>query len=103
MNHNHHAAHRKTITTMTHQELMKALKVLKTEPIEEFWTPKNIGVCMAQRIEANQLGCAMYLISEDDGLQDLYCYGIGSMYLQVGRVPNTTWYEESGYTYMLWN
>ena len=87
---------------MTHQELMEARKVLKAEPIEEYWKPKDIGICKAQRIEADQLGCKMYLISQENSLLDLYCYGIGSMYLQIGRVPNTLWFEESGYTYMLW-
>ena len=87
---------------MDKKEIIKALNILKKEPIEEYWKPKNIGVCTAQRIESHQVSCPMYLIGQHDGLQDMYCYGIGCIYLQVGRVPNTHWMNESGHTYMLW-
>ncbi len=87
---------------MTHDEIKAAVKLLKANPIGDYWKPKNIGEFTAQRIEANQLGCRMYLLGQENGLDDLYCYGTGCVYLQLSRVPNTHWLNESGYTYMVW-
>ena len=47
-----------------------------------------------------------YLLSDPHNMtapQDMYSDGNnGTIYLQIGRMPNTHWLDESGYTYMCW-
>lgn len=89
----------------TRDELMELVSTLSSNPIEEMWKPCDLGWCTVQRIESNQVGGRMYRlsVSDVDGSMDLYCEGgNGEVYLQIGRMPNTHWLDEGGYTYMCW-
>ena len=90
----------------THDEIKKLVSILKERPIEEMWKPYDLGWCKVQRVEANQTSGRSYLISDPHNMtdpQDMYSDGNnGTIYLQIGRMPNTHWLDESGYTYMCW-
>ena len=90
----------------THDEIKKLVSILKERPIEEMWKPYDLGWCKVQRVEANQSSGRSYLISDPHNMtdpQDMYSDGNnGTIYLQIGRMPNTHWLDESGYTYMCW-
>lgn len=86
-----------------YQEIKEAVKLLMVNPIEEKWQPKNLGICKAQRIDCSHMPNRTYLMCKDKNKNDvLYGYGVRCVYVQIGRVPNTHWLEESGNTYMLW-
>ena len=90
----------------THDEIMKLVEILKQNPIEERWKPYDLGFCKVQRVEANQASGRSYLISDPHDMtnpQDMYSDGNnGEIFLQIGRLPNTHWLDDSGYTYMCW-
>ena len=90
----------------THDEIRKLVSILKENPIEEMWKPYDLGWCKVQRVEANQTSGRSYLLSDPHDMsspQDMYSDGNnGTIYLQIGRMPNTHWLDESGYTYMCW-
>lgn len=90
----------------THDEIRKLVSILKERPIEEMWKPYDLGWCKVQRVEANQTSGRSYLMSDPHNMtapQDMYSDGNnGTIYLQIGRMPNTHWLDESGYTYMCW-
>lgn len=90
----------------THDEIKKLVLILKENPIEEMWKPYDLGWCKVQRVEANQTSGRSYLMSDPHNMtapQDMYSDGNnGTIYLQIGRMPNTHWLDESGYTYMCW-
>lgn len=90
----------------THDEIKKLVSILKERPIEEMWKPYDLGWCKVQRVEANQTSGRSYLMSDPHNMtapQDMYSDGNnGTIYLQIGRMPNTHWLDESGYTYMCW-
>ena len=90
----------------THDEIKKLVSILKENPIEEMWKPYDLGWCKVQRVEANQTSGRSYLMSDPHNMtapQDMYSDGNnGTIYLQIGRMPNTHWLDESGYTYMCW-
>ena len=86
-----------------YQEIKEAVKLLMINPIEEMWQPKDLGICKAQRVDCSQMPNRTYLMGKGvDGNDVIYGYGVRSVYVQMGRKPNTHWLEESGYTYMLW-
>lgn len=90
----------------TNDEIKKLVSILKERPIEEMWKPYDLGWCKIQRVEANQTSGRSYLLSDPHDMsspQDMYSDGNnGTIYLQIGRMPNTHWLDESGYTYMCW-
>lgn len=92
----------------SHNEIMKLVEILKQNPIEERWKPKDLGFCKVQRVESNQANGKTYLLSpskpyDSNKPEDLYTEGHnGTIYLQIGRLPNTHWLDDSGYTYMCW-
>lgn len=90
----------------SHDEIKTLVSILKENPIEEMWKPYDLGWCKVQRVEANQTSGRSYLISDPHDMtnpQDMYSDGNnGTIYLQIGRMPNTHWLDESGYTYMCW-
>ena len=90
----------------THDEIKELVSILKENPIEEMWKPYDLGWCKVQRVEANQTSGRSYLMSDPHNMtapQDMYSDGNnGTIYLQIGRMPNTHWLDESGYTYMCW-
>ena len=90
----------------SHDEIKTLVSILKENPIEEMWKPYDLGWCKVQRVEANKASGRSYLISDPHDMtnpQDMYSDGNnGTIYLQVGRMPNTHWLDESGYTYMCW-
>ena len=92
----------------THDEIMKLLEILKQNPIEERWKPYDFGFCKVQRVEANNASGTHYLLNpsktyDPNRPDDSYCDGNnGTIYLQIGRLPNTHWLDDSGYTYMCW-
>ena len=90
----------------THDEILKLVSILKENPIDEMWKPYDLGWCKVQRVEANQAGSRVSLLSKPHNIsspEDCYSKGVnGELFLQIGRMPNTHWREESGYTYMCW-
>ena len=90
----------------THDDIKKLVSILKENPIEEMWKPYDLGWCKVQRVEANLTSGRSYLLSDPHNMtapQDMYSDGNnGIIYLKIGRMPNTNWFDESGYTYMCW-
>ena len=87
------------------EEIRNLVTILKENPIEEMWKPRNLGFCMVQRVDARSTGtgpCSI-LNQNEDGSDDLYEEEInGITIIEVGRMPNVPWYEESGAAYMAW-
>ena len=90
---------------ITHDEIVKVVSILKEKPIDAFYKPVDLGLCKVQRVSADTAGGKMYLMkSSTPDSQDLYNRSHnGFVYIQIGRKPNTSWYDDgSGKTYMCW-
>ena len=87
---------------MTHDEIIEAIEILKANPIEQMWKPKDFGKFEAERIPCDEMSGSSFICNEHDGLQDLYQHELDGVRIQVNRKPNTHWLEESGQTYLVW-
>lgn len=85
----------------TIEEIKELAKTLLKHPVEEMWKPQYYGFCQVQRVEANQTPGRMSILSRNPEI--LYAKSSNNqIYIQIGRKPNTNWFEDSGYTYMAW-
>ncbi len=81
-------------------EINQLVSFLQENPITDMYKHINLGYCKVQRIPANE-------VSERQGILNnrvriSYSDTDGAVYLQIDRNPNSSWLEESGYTYMAW-
>lgn len=84
------------------EEVGQLVSMLSKNPIEQMWKPQNLGFCQIQRVESGDMPTGRHsLLSREP--QVTYCEGNnGEIFIQIGKEPNTPWFEEGGYTYMCW-
>ena len=89
---------------LSYEEVKRLATLLKQKPLQDMWKPVDCGFCKVQRVETNNMsGKCSLLNRNDDGTDDLYKEDInGITLIQVGRIPNISWLDENGCTYMAW-
>lgn len=101
---------------ITIQDIKEIVDKLDGHPMPEKFWPQNFNMdkdgrrrrFVIQRIESNQMPVkrSSELIRDDEddeyGGVTLYSYGPGYVLIQIGRQENVPWYEDNGYTYMIW-
>lgn len=95
---------KESISPFKKDEIREIEKILKENPIEDSWKPVHMDGFNVQRVDAGQTPGRAYLLDKnEDGTDNLLYVDVnGIIFIQIGREPNTPWYEESGRTYMCW-
>ena len=90
---------------ITKDEKMKIISILQNNPIEEMWKPQDLGFCKVQRINAGDKDggrCSILSKNQDGSFNTCSDSGNGQIIIEIGRKPNTPWFEDDGYTYLCW-
>ena len=86
------------------EKIQKVISILKKEPITKTYDKKDCGDCTAMRVKPSMMMSRTSLINENpDGTDDLCIYLHGGLAIvQIGRVPNVNYLEQTAATYMVY-